>query len=170
MKKLFISFLCPFTLDGTAQTKEFVMKINVPYKLKKLGAIVAFGAAGLFMNGCDDKTEDIEKPVAPHETVYTFGEDANGQLSFTSIIPTDNIKKSADSVSVTKIIIRSNGTSLGGMASKILIEKVLEPGFEAAGAKGVGDGNLKDLSLMNLEDSIKLTGWGYILLQPIIQK
>jgi hypothetical protein len=103
------------------------LKIAVPYKLKKLGVIVAFGVAGFFMNGCD--TND-DPQVLPHDTSYGFNAE-----NFENIYPsTDKIKASADSVDVRTVYLVPEG-EWGGYVpgnTSIMIDKAIKPALDVS--------------------------------------
>jgi hypothetical protein len=105
------SFMCENGNNNLKQTKEFVMKKQkmtnnvmkktVPYYIKTLGTVVAFGVAGLFANACkdkpDDKTDGI-KVTDPCETEQTAYNIANIKLNSSLVIWRSDLKDVFDAI------------------------------------------------------------------------
>jgi hypothetical protein len=111
--------------------------------------------AGLAIGGsysCKPKPGD-EPEIKKHTTTYVFGPDK--ELSISAIAA------SADSASVEKIVIKSDGASWNGTDLSEINSDVLMPAFSAAGNKAQAAGTLNNVLFANTSDKQYAESLGY---------
>ena len=115
---------------GTLVMKNKI-KMNGVYKLRRILPILGIAGASMFAScgGGDGKDE----PEMPHNTVYLLN-----QINIYKL-DTLQIARSADSVSVNKIIFRVDGTRWDGVTLRG-VSNALECYFRNAKGKGMGEG------------------------------
>ena len=111
------------------------------------------------------KPDTIYLPMQPHSTTYVWAKkDWNTILSPSN---TNNVVKSADSTSVSKVVLRNDGTSLGGAYTTSIfnrIDAVIQSVSPENRYKIRGAGTLNDIAMktpQNVQDSIKLSMLGF---------
>lgn len=141
---------------------RFTKKIS--YKLSKPVAMMALAGASLFAGCSKDDDKGLEPEPKTKTTTYVFR-----PFVYENLTNLDQIKASADSVEVSKIIFRALNTDIDGDSTSAWAGVNLRgvynasiPALEAAKGKGQMQGTLKNVTEapVNREFAPKLEALG----------
>jgi hypothetical protein len=147
-------------LNEVMETRDHSKNGAIPKSHKSRGNFLIMLLSIFFIcfvfSGCDKE----EPEVQPYDVTLVFG-----QGNYDAVRP-ENIEKVAAQKGVGKIILETDGKSWSGMPSTMIKDKLLKPAFEAApGTRKEGKGNLKDVEIGDIQDSIQFVEWGFTVNQ-----
>ena len=125
---------------------------------KVMTYILVGGASLLLLASCkkDDKKDEPAPQLYDVTIVFGFG-------NWQGIKP-ENVQNAAAPTEVRNVILESDGKTLNGAGSTNLKNIALKPAFDAS-TKVRGRGNLKDVTIENVQDSLQFVEWGFTVNQ-----
>jgi len=79
-------------------------------------------------------------------------------------VTTNNVQSYLAKPETKNVILECNGKSLGGYTSDVFVNG-LKPCFDLDAKRVKGKGNMKDVTIQSVQDSLLFVGWGYTVNQ-----